>query len=82
MERPVGSLHFQCPNTKGDIPSGIMTDEASAKLVAELPVTLVCPCCQQVHRIKVRDGQFGDNSDAGLGGNDRGSRVRAVALHT
>jgi hypothetical protein len=41
-----------------EIPSGIRTDDTSAQLVAQLPVTLSCPWCQKTHIMRVGDGRF------------------------
>lgn len=57
------SLLFLCPTTHHDIPSYIDIDDASAKLVSQLPVTLSCPWCHRVHRMRVQDGHFSDKRD-------------------
>ena len=51
------NLYFQCPSTGRDIPSCIQTDDASVKLVAQLPVTLPCSC-GQTHHMRMCDGRF------------------------
>lgn len=59
-------LCFQCPKSGSVIPSGIHTDDASIRRVAQLPVSVFCPRCKENHRMRVCDGQLIDVSPGAI----------------
>jgi hypothetical protein len=60
----MGALVFTCPFTGRDIVSGINTDMESLSHVQQLPVSLFCPHCGNVHRLVAKDGRLTNTASA------------------
>ena len=73
-------LWFQCPKSGSGIPSGIRTDDASIRRVAQLPVTVFCPLCKENHRMRVCDGQLIDVRPRVLTDDKRRTKSRSKAV--
>jgi hypothetical protein len=54
----MSQLFFQCPVTGKEFPSQINTDPESLLRIANLPVTLACPLCGDVHRMTAKHGRL------------------------
>ena len=58
----MSALVFTCPTTGTDFSSYIHSDVQTVARVKNVPVTLHCPLCGKVHKMKVKDGHLHDLS--------------------
>jgi hypothetical protein len=54
----MANLAFRCPKTGRTIESGIVTDPRSLSNVQAVKLRVVCPHCEEVHGLLVKDGHF------------------------
>jgi hypothetical protein len=71
----MATLHFNCPKTHHQAPTGIETDAQSLRLSWKAKLKVSCPHCGGVHEISVReayiDGALQDAAER-LGRGQRG----------